>query len=83
LETPRPWSRGGFRLSERCRLGYCQRLRVDAQNGRTVMAKGQKKSKREAKKPPASKKKILASDGSVQSVLVKPKRGAAAAADKK
>jgi hypothetical protein len=47
------------------------------------MAKGQKKSKREAKKPAAGKKKILASDGSVPGVLAKPKRGAAAAADKK
>ena len=47
------------------------------------MAKGQKKSKREAKKPAAGKKKILASDGSVPGVPAKPKRGAAAAADKK
>ena len=83
MQPPRRWGRGRFRLSARCRLGYCQRLRGDAQNGRTVMAKGQKRSKREAKKPAAGKKKIVASDGSVPSVLAKPKRGAAAAVDKK
>jgi hypothetical protein len=47
------------------------------------MAKGQKRSKREAKKPPDGKKKILASDGGVPSVLAKPKPGAATAGSKK
>ena len=45
------------------------------------MAKGQKRSNREAKKPAAGKKKILASD--VPSVLAKPKPGAATAGSKK
>lgn len=48
------------------------------------MSKGQKRSNREAKKPAAGKKKkILASDGSVPSVLAKPKPGGATAGSKK
>jgi hypothetical protein len=47
------------------------------------MAKGQKRGNREAKKPAAGKKKVLASDRSVPSVPAKPKPGAATAASKK
>ncbi len=47
------------------------------------MAKGQKRGNREAKKPADGKKKILASDGSVPSVLAKPKPGTATAGSKK
>ncbi len=47
------------------------------------MAKGQKRGNREAKKPAGGKKKILASDGSVPSVLAKPKPGVATAGSKK
>lgn len=47
------------------------------------MAKGQKRSNHEAKKPAACKKKILASDGSVPSALAKPKPGGATAGSKK
>lgn len=47
------------------------------------MAKGQKRSNREAKKPKADKKKALASAGSVPNVLAKPKPGAATAESKK
>ena len=41
------------------------------------MAKGQKRSNREAKKPKANKKKDLASAGAVPNELAKPKPGAA------
>ena len=41
------------------------------------MAKGQKRSNREAKKPKTDKKKVLASAGTVPSALAKPKPGAA------
>ena len=47
------------------------------------MAKGQKRSNREAKKPKANKKKDLASTGTVANALVKPKPGAATAESKK
>jgi hypothetical protein len=47
------------------------------------MAKGQKRSNREVKKPATGKKKIHASDGSVPSVLAKPKPGGATAGSKK
>lgn len=47
------------------------------------MAKGQKRGNREAKKPAGSKKKVLASDGSVPSALAKPKPGGATAGSKK
>ncbi len=47
------------------------------------MAKGQKRSNREAKKPKADKKKILASTGAVPNAPGKPKPGAAPAAAKK
>ena len=47
------------------------------------MAKGQKRSNREAKKPKADKKKTLASTGTVPSALAKPKPGAAKAESKK
>jgi hypothetical protein len=51
--------------------------------GRTAMAKGQKRSNREAKKPKANKKKDLASTGTVSNALAKPKPGAATAESKK
>ena len=47
------------------------------------MAKGQKRSNREPKKPKADKKKILASAGAVPSAPAKPKPGAASAGSKK
>jgi hypothetical protein len=47
------------------------------------MAKGQKRSNREAKKPKADKKKVLASAGTVPSAPTKPKPGAATAETKK
>jgi hypothetical protein len=47
------------------------------------MAKGQKRSNREAKKPKADKKKDLASAGTVPNALSKPKPGAAKAETKK
>ncbi len=43
------------------------------------MAKGQKRSNREAKKPKADKKKPPASTGSVPAALNKPKPGRASA----
>jgi len=43
------------------------------------MAKGQKRSNREAKKPKADKKKTAAASGSVPDALAKTKPGAAAA----
>jgi hypothetical protein len=50
---------------------------------RTVMAKGQKRSNREAKKPKAEKKKVLATAGLGTAAPVKPKAGAASAGSKK
>jgi hypothetical protein len=50
---------------------------------RTVMAKGQKRSNREAKKPKADKKKTLASAAAASSTLGKPKPGAATAERRK
>ncbi len=47
------------------------------------MAKGQKRSNREAKKPAANKKKTQGPGGSVPSVLTKPKPGAATAGSNK
>ena len=47
------------------------------------MAKGQKRSNREAKKPKADKKKILAPAGTVPSALAKSKPGAAKPETKK
>lgn len=47
------------------------------------MAKGQKRSNREAKKPKADKKKILASTATVPNASAKPKPGAAKAETKK
>jgi hypothetical protein len=47
------------------------------------MAKGQKRSNREAKKPKADKKKILASAGSALSAPTKPKPGVGQAETKK
>lgn len=47
------------------------------------MAKGQKRSNRETKKPKAEKKKIPATAGTVPGALAKAKPGAAPAAAKK
>ncbi len=47
------------------------------------MAKGQKRSNREAKKPKADKKKAPASSGTVPSALAKAQPGAAKADTKK
>ncbi len=47
------------------------------------MAKGQKRSNREVKKPKADKKKVLATAGTVPAALAKAKPGAAAPAGKK
>jgi hypothetical protein len=47
------------------------------------MAKGQKKSNREAKKPKADKKKVIVSAGAVPSAPTKPKPDAARAEVKK
>jgi hypothetical protein len=47
------------------------------------MAKGQKRSNREAKKPKTDKKKILASAGSAASATAKPKPGSGKAEIKK
>jgi hypothetical protein len=47
------------------------------------MAKGQKRSNREAKKPKADKNKDSASTGTVSDALAKPKPGAATAVSKK
>jgi hypothetical protein len=49
---------------------------------RTAMAKGQKRSNREVKKPKADKKKAPATAGSVPDALAKAKPGAAAAGKK-
>jgi hypothetical protein len=46
--------------------------------GSTAVAKGQKRTNREAKKPKADKKKGAATPGTVSSALSKPKPGAAA-----
>jgi len=46
------------------------------------MAKGQKRSNREAKKPKADKKKPPAATGTVPSALNKPKPGRASAGSK-
>jgi hypothetical protein len=48
-----------------------------------AMAKGQKRSNREVKKPKADKKKAPATAGTVPSALAKAKPGAAPAAAKK
>ena len=47
------------------------------------MAKGQKRSNREAKKPKADKKKILAATSTVPNAPTKPKPDAAKAKTKK
>ena len=47
------------------------------------MAKGQKRSNREAKKPKADKKKVLATAGTVPAAMAKAKPDVAAGAGKK
>ena len=47
------------------------------------MAKGQKRSNREAKKPKADKRKTRGSAATVANALAKPKPGAATAESKK
>jgi hypothetical protein len=54
------------------------RCRAMGHDRRTTMAKGQKRSSREPKKPKADKKKIPASTGSVPDAMAKAKPGAAA-----
>jgi hypothetical protein len=83
LRPPWRWTRERFRLAARCRSAYYRRLRDSARDGRTAMAKGQKRSNREAKKPKADKKKDLASTGTVPNALAKPKPGAATAESKR
>jgi hypothetical protein len=56
---------------------------VGERDGRTAVAKGQKRSNREAKKPKADQKKTLASTGTVPSALAKPQPGGAKAETKK
>jgi hypothetical protein len=69
-----------FRLPVRCRPAYCQRLGAGERDGRSAMAKGQKRSNREPKKPKADKKKTLASTGTAPGA--KPKPGGAKAETK-
>ena len=64
--------------TERLQLPLCQ-----VHDRRTAMAKGQKRSNREVKKPKADKKKAPATAGSVPDAMAKAKPGAAAAAGKK
>jgi hypothetical protein len=66
-----------FRLPVRCRPAYCQRLRAGERDRRSAMARGQKRSNREPKKPKADKKKVLATAGTAPSALGKPKAGGA------
>jgi hypothetical protein len=47
------------------------------------MAKGQKRSNREAKKPKADKKKVTAPSATVAGALTKPKAGTAATTPRK
>jgi hypothetical protein len=56
---------------------------VGERDGGTAMAKGQKRSNREAKKPKADKKKILAATGTVPSALARAQPGGAKAETKK
>lgn len=51
--------------------------------GATGMAKGQKRSNKEAKKPKADKKKVLATAGTVAGTMAKPKAGEATGGGKK
>jgi hypothetical protein len=76
-------ARERFRLPVRCRSAYCPRLRVGGEMGERQMAKGQKRRNREAKKPKADKKKILASASTVQNAPAKQDPGAAKAEIKK
>ena len=47
------------------------------------MAKGQKRSNKEPKKPKADKKKVLATAGAVAGTMAKPKAGMATGSGKK
>ena len=47
------------------------------------MAKGQKRSNKEPKKPKADKKKVLATTGTVAGTMAKPKGGAVTGGGKK
>lgn len=72
--------------SGRKSIGGASRPRLDlragprradgGQEGATVMAKGQKRSNKEPKKPKADKKKALATANTVASTMAKPKAGA-------
>jgi hypothetical protein len=52
-------------------------------DGRTAMAKGQKRTSREAKKPKADKKKVAPPPGTVSNAFAKPKAAAPAAEKRK
>jgi hypothetical protein len=68
------------RISAAC---YCRCRRDLAPGGRTAMAKGQKRSNREVKKPKADKKKAPATAGVGVVAAVKAKTAAAPAGGKK
>lgn len=57
--------------------------RACANRGRTAMAKGQKRSNREPKKPKADKKKVPATAGIGAGAPAKSKGGAASSGSKK
>jgi hypothetical protein len=77
LRPSRRWTREPYRLPVGCRSAYCQLLGAGERDGRTAMAKGQKRSNREPKKPKADKKKNLASTGTASSTPGKPKHSGA------
>mgnify|MGYP001179673244 CR=1 FL=1 len=72
----------GAKVLARC--GRTGPRRTDGgQEGATGMAKGQKRSNKEPKKPKADKKKVLATAGTVAGTMAKPKAGAMAGGGKK
>jgi hypothetical protein len=84
LAPPRRWSSNGFDCRRAAGQPIVACCAIDgARDGRTAMAKGQKRSNREAKKPKADKKKSIAPAGTVPNALAKPKPGAATAGSKK
>jgi hypothetical protein len=76
LWPPRRWTRERYRLPVDCRSAYCQLLGAGERDGRTAMAKGQKRSNREPKKPKADKKNLV-STGTASSTPGKPKHSGA------
>jgi hypothetical protein len=84
LRPPWRWRRKRFQIVGTLPVGLLSpTARECARHGRTAMAKGQKRSNREAKKPKVDKKKIRGSAATVSSALAKPKPGAATAESKK